>query len=231
MPLAELEIVHSRPIAPTRRVALGDLHLPMEPAPGFGRILLGAVMAAHIDALDPDLHDDLARLMATVERGAPVSQPRLRHRFQVDTVGLQRSVHRLHGRGESMELEIDDKGAHVPQLLGVVYAVGSLAPEHRRPTMDVVRRGMRWRGEIGASLLAHLSGRSTLVGLPAAVDPMLWALGIFGFPEVTDASDRRAVQQRFRELLRAAHPDHGAASDGAAQRIAELAEARRILLT
>jgi hypothetical protein len=38
------------------------------------------------------------------------------------------------------------------------------------------------------------------------------------------------VQRRFRELLRAAHPDHGAAHDGAAQRIADLTEARRILL-
>jgi hypothetical protein len=230
MPLAELEIVHSRPIAPTRRVALGDMHLPMEPAPGFGRVLLGAVIAAHIGSLDPDLHDELAALMATVERGAQVSQPRLRHRFQVDTVGLQRSVHRLHGRGETLELEIDDKGAPIQQLLGAVYAVGTLAPEHRRPTMDVLRRGLRWHGEIGPRLLSHLSGRAALVGLPAAVDPVMWALGVLGFEAESDA-DRRDVQLRFRELLRAAHPDHGGESDAAAQRIAELAEARRILLT
>jgi hypothetical protein len=30
-------------------------------------------------------------------------------------------------------------------------------------------------------------------------------------------------------MLRDAHPDHGAEADGAAQRIAELTEARRIL--
>jgi hypothetical protein len=30
-------------------------------------------------------------------------------------------------------------------------------------------------------------------------------------------------------MLRHAHPDHGASTEGAAQRIAELAEARRIL--
>jgi len=231
MPLAELEIVHSRPIAPTRRVALGDLHLPMEPEPGFGRILLGAVMAAHIDALDSDLHDDLAVLMAAVESGVEPSQPRLRHRYQRDTVGLQRSVHRLHGRGESLELELDDKGAPIPQLLGAVYAVGTLAPEHRRPTMDVLRRGIRWHGDIGPPLLSFLSGRAALVGIPAAVDPMEWALGVFGFDGVVDGTDRRAVQQRFRDLLRVAHPDHGGETGAAAQRIAELAEARRILLT
>ena len=34
--LAEIEIFHSRPVAPTRRVALGHRELPVEPAPGFG---------------------------------------------------------------------------------------------------------------------------------------------------------------------------------------------------
>jgi curved DNA-binding protein CbpA len=38
------------------------------------------------------------------------------------------------------------------------------------------------------------------------------------------------VQRRFRDLLREAHPDHGGASDDAANRISELTEARRILL-
>ena len=42
--------------------------------------------------------------------------------------------------------------------------------------------------------------------------------------------DRKVVQRRFRELLREAHPDHGGATDDAAKRIAELTEARRILL-
>ena len=54
MLLAELEIWHSRPIAPTRRVALGRVVLPTDPAPGFGGLLLGAVVAAHMDAMDPE---------------------------------------------------------------------------------------------------------------------------------------------------------------------------------
>ena len=41
---------------------------------------------------------------------------------------------------------------------------------------------------------------------------------------------RAVVQQAFRDALRDAHPDHGADHDSAAQRIAELTEARRILL-
>ena len=39
MILAELEAYQSRPIAPTRRLALGELNLPCDPAPGFGGIL------------------------------------------------------------------------------------------------------------------------------------------------------------------------------------------------
>ena len=38
------------------------------------------------------------------------------------------------------------------------------------------------------------------------------------------------VQRQFRDLLRDAHPDHGGDIDDAAQRIADLTEARRILL-
>jgi curved DNA-binding protein CbpA len=39
------------------------------------------------------------------------------------------------------------------------------------------------------------------------------------------------IQRRFRDLLRHAHPDHGGETDAAAQRINDLTEARRILLS
>jgi curved DNA-binding protein CbpA len=42
--------------------------------------------------------------------------------------------------------------------------------------------------------------------------------------------ERQDVQARFRRLVRLAHPDHGAARDGAAERLAELSEARDLLL-
>ena len=63
----------------------------------------------------------------------------------------------------------------------------------------------------------------------AMSDPVGWAMRILGIE--TDAKvSKVAVQRRFRERLRDAHPDHGAKNDGAAERIADLAEARRILL-
>jgi DnaJ-class molecular chaperone len=46
---------------------------------------------------------------------------------------------------------------------------------------------------------------------------------------VASAPPAKDVLRRYREMLRHAHPDHGASTEGAAQRIAELAEARRIL--
>ena len=59
-------------------------------------------------------------------------------------------------------------------------------------------------------------------------DPEAWALGVLGLAGPRPA--RRDVQRRFRDLLRVAHPDHGGGESDAAERIAELTEARRILL-
>jgi curved DNA-binding protein CbpA len=42
--------------------------------------------------------------------------------------------------------------------------------------------------------------------------------------------DRTDVVARFRRLVRLAHPDQGGARDGAAERLAELREAREMLL-
>jgi len=63
MLLAELEVWHSRPVTPTRRVALGHLVLPVDPTPGFGGLLLGAVIAAHLPDVDEDLIPDVHRLL------------------------------------------------------------------------------------------------------------------------------------------------------------------------
>ena len=94
--LAELELFHSRPIAPTRRLALGRRDLPTEPSPGPGSILLGGIAARYGPVLDGDVEDDeIELLMAQVEAGMRIVQPRLRHRLQIDRVGLLRSDLRL----------------------------------------------------------------------------------------------------------------------------------------
>lgn len=242
MVVAELEVWHSRPIAPTRRVALGRSLLPVDPPPGFGGILLGGIVAGHIGAIDPDFVPDLLRLMTQLEEGERVPQPRLRHRLQVDRVGLQRSRLRLHADHDDLTFDFDRAHAAPAQLvLGATYAAGALSPAPRRAVMATLRRAVQWEGGVGPDLVAALAGfsRGQDFSSLAFENPVGWALQVLGFasgngsPPVNGGGsrpDRSMVTRRFRELLREAHPDHGAAADNAAQRIADLTEARRILL-
>jgi hypothetical protein len=229
--LAELEIWHSRPIAPTRRVALGRADLAVDPAPGFGGLLLGGIVAAHVAAIEDDLLDDLNGLLRDLEMGRRIPQPRLRHRFQLDRHGLARSRHRLLGEGDALTFEFEGEGSAASQVLGALYAAGEFELATRRVLFDVLRRGARWRGPIGGpSMLRHLTGGPSGRAAAAYADPSSWALNVLGF-DLGAAPPRREVQQRFRRLLREAHPDHGGEREGAADRIADLAEARRILLS
>ncbi len=232
MLLAEFEVFQSRPIAPTRRLALGRRDLPVSPAPGFGGLLLGGVVAGFVDRVDPDLHPDLERLTHQLEQGMRIPQPRLRHRFQTDHVGLNRRVHRLVGDGEQVRFELAELGDTIaaPQVLAALYAAGQLLPGPRAAVMHLLRKALHWRGPVDEALVEYLTGRSGRGSwVHAGVgDPVEWALTVLGL----DADDpvRSEVQRAFRDLLRRAHPDHGADTEGAAQRIAELTEARRILL-
>lgn len=229
MNLAELEVFHSRPIAPTRRVALGHLNLPVTPAPGFGGILLAGIVAAHMEELDPELFDDLHRLTLQLQEGERIPQPRLRHRFQHDRVGLTRSVHRLVGAGEDLEFEFEAKGAAAQHILAAVYAAGQLPLAARGRVMGAIRKGMRWSGALDREFVSHLSGldRGRDWSTAAFRDPVQWAMGVL---ELANLPSRSTIQRQFRELLRVAHPDHGGSIEVAAQRIADLTEARRILL-
>jgi hypothetical protein len=234
--LAELEVFHSRPIAPTRRVALGHLDLPVDPAPGFGGLLVGGVVAANMPDLDPDLFDDLDVLTRQLERGERVPQPRLRHRLQADRVGLQRSVHRLVGEGERLAFELEDRKASPEQsVLAAVYAAALLPYGPRAQVMSVIRKAMRWAGPMDHTLVTYLSGltRDQAWSVQAHCDPIGWALAVLELGSLPSGHGRvssRVVQRRFRDLVRRAHPDHGGSAAGAAARIAELSEARRVLL-
>lgn len=231
MLLAELEVFNSRPIAPTRRVALGTTVLPASPTPGFGGLLLGGVVATFVPEVDPEFTDDLLRLTHQLEAGQRIPQPRLRHRFQEDRVGLTRVRHRLVGTGEELSFDIDAEASPAPQVLGAVYAAARVGAEHRAGVFTAVRRAIGWRGDVGPRLVAHLSdARETASWVTlGGRDPLVWALGVFGL--TAEGADRHTVQREFRTLLRAAHPDHGGATDQAAKRISELTEARRILLS
>lgn len=228
-----MEVFHSRPVAPTRRVALGHLELPIDPAPGFGGLLLGGVVAAHMPDLDPELFDDLHRLTVQLENGQRIPQPRLRHRFQTDRIGLLCSRHRLVGEGEKLTFELADRGSSAQHVLAAVYAAALLPLGPRVAVMATIRKAMRWAGGLDNSLVAYLAGlsREQTWSAEAQQNPRGWALRVLGFVDCSEQDPgKRAIQRRFRELLRTAHPDHGGDITAAALRISELAEARRILL-
>jgi hypothetical protein len=228
--LAELEVRHSRAVAPTRRVALGELYLPVDPAPGFGGLLLGGIVGAWMQHLDDETRDELDLLIDDLDRGRRVVQPRVRHRFQTDTHGLARARHRLVGQGEAVELEIDDEGYGLPQVLAAVYAASKLTFRARAEVFRLIWRATRWEGDDLAHLLEYLGGDEAALRRPrGARHDASWALTVLGFAAADDPNPS-AVLRRFRQLVRDAHPDHGGASAGAGERITDLTAAKRILL-
>lgn len=235
MVVAEVEAFFSRPVAPTRRIALGDLRLPEANEADAAGLLLGGIAASVAGELDEDVRKDLLRLLVDVEHGRRIPQPRLRHRFQQDRVGLKGCTHRLiEDRGGFLHLDLDHGGGTAAQQsLAAVYSVRALRPSVRHAAAATVRRGIGWRGELGPELIGYLRMGATARRLGAAAgasDPTTWALQVLDLSTADGRPPRPAVQRAFRTALLGAHPDHGASDDVAAERIAELNAARRILL-
>jgi len=247
--LAELTVRHTRRHMPTRRVALGDRVLPTG-HPGYGPLLLACVVATTVDGLDEEQAEALPVLLREARTGLSVPRRALRFRLQVDTEGLAYSRHRLLGEAGGLVAELDVHGHHpVPQILGAVMAAAALASYPRRLALRAIESAVerpgvlpegitaRWVTHVqqaagdfsrGPAAAAPGKGRAADVwwGVPAE---RRWAMEVLGFgPEA--APEREDVLRRFRRLVRLAHPDHGAAHGGAAERIVELGEARRVLL-
>jgi hypothetical protein len=254
--LAELNVRHTRRHMPTRRVALDDGYLPTSGS-AFGGVLIGAVVAEHIGGLDEEQLDALGRLVRAARDGLSVPQIALRYRLQTDTHGLDLSRHRIvdadveHGLVLPV-LELDRHGPPAPQLIGAIMAAAWLPPSGRRVALRFVdaaiaRPGVLpealevvrlWEGRPGVrppgpGHVAAVGGRAAAMGaaddwrgIPAE---RRWAMEVLGL-HADMAVERNDVQRRFRRLVRLAHPDHGAVSAGAAERLAELAEARELLL-
>ncbi|MFN5605282.1 MAG: hypothetical protein ACK49V_12115 [Actinomycetes bacterium] len=229
MLLAELEIWHTRPLTPTRRVSLGHMVLPTDPAPGFGGLLLSAIVARHIIDVEEELIPDTHRLVAQIERNERVAQPRLRHRYQVDRHGMARSLHRLVGTGEDFAFEFDTQGNPMQQVLGAIYSLERLDVPSRKALAPLLVKSLNWRGPLGQAFVSHLVGTKA-TSLRSIGDPRAWALEILGFPMGTVKPTRSEVMAQYRNRLRAVHPDHGGNQDSASKSIGDLGEARRILI-
>lgn len=229
MLLAEMEIWHSRPIAPTRRVALGHLYLPVDPLPGFGGLLLGGIVAQFVRDIDEDEVVDVQRLLNEIDRGARIVQPRLRHRFQVDRHGLALSTHRMVATEDSFAFEFNSVGNPLQQVLGALYALERLNVDLRHNLVSIVRRAVTWRGPLGPSFVSYLAGHNAS-SVSAITDPRAWALDVLGFPGGTTKLSKKEIMARYRESLRRVHPDHGGSQSHASKAIEDITEARRVLL-
>ncbi|MEL7210834.1 MAG: hypothetical protein AAGK32_21800, partial [Actinomycetota bacterium] len=155
-------------------------------------------------------------------------------RFQTDQVGLTVSLQRLVAIDGALAFDFeDDLGRPVQLALGAVYAAASLPATARPPIFEAIRSALVWGQAVDSRFISMvMGGRSAdLVDLRAWNDPVAWAMEVLEIDgDPSDGANKRLVQRRFRTLLRAAHPDHGGETDEAAARIADLSEARRILL-
>ncbi|MCE2524757.1 MAG: hypothetical protein J4F99_02070 [Acidimicrobiia bacterium] len=230
MILAELETFHSRAVVPTRRVAVGKCRLPLDSPLRPGAVLVAGVVGRHLDGLDEDSLEDLPLLIGQIARGERIRQPRLRHRLQEDRIGLTRSRHRLLRRADGRPLfEFSDRGGSEAQyVLGAIYATKQLSWQERHDILGLVRRVLTWPGGSDGELLRFLDGHRA--ELPAVPRPHTWALAVLGL-ESLDGLATSDVQKRFRLMVASVHPDTGGADGEAGERISDLVEARRILLS
>jgi hypothetical protein len=237
--LAELTIRHTRRHMPTRRVALGERRLPAEHGPR----LLSAVVAANVAGLSEEQAEALGGFLREARGGLSVPRRALRFRLQTDTEGLALSRHRIGHEQGGLVLELDVHALYpAPQLLGAVMAAADLAPHPRLVALSAIDRAVRRPGELPEGVTVRYRTeplarpRPASAASPRAADvwrgialERRWAMEVLGFGPGTDP-ERDEVLRRFRRLVRVAHPDHGGAHRGAAERIVELAEARRVLL-
>ncbi len=230
MILAELETFHSRAVVPTRRVAVGRFDLPLDLPLRPGAVLAGGIVGRYHEGLDDDSRDDLPLLIGQIDRGERIRQPRLRHRLQVDRIGLTRSRHRLVRRPNGRAaFEFSDRGGSAAQyVLGAVYAAKQLPGSERREVLAAVRSALTWPGGSDAELLRFLDGHRAAP--PVVSKPHTWALETLGLVSL-DGLAAADVQKRFRHLVAEVHPDTGGVDVEAGERITDLVEARRILLS
>jgi hypothetical protein len=247
--LAELNIRHTRRHMPTRRVALDHSYLPTSGA-AHGPALLAAVVAENVAGLDEEQAELLPRFLRAAADGLSVPRIAMRYRLQTDVHGLDRSRHRLVEEGGLFVVELDVHGATAPQLIGAVMAAAAMGPTPRRSALRAIEAAVAQPGVIPEPFLVRRLLHGIPGARPAAAAPgapglgsivgddprwagvpaeRRWAMEVLGVSVDTEL-ERGDVQRRFRRLLRLAHPDHGAESTGAAERIAELTEARELLL-
>ena len=260
MLLAELNIRHTRRHQPTRRVAISDTYLPTsgsvfgavllgavvaehlplldeEQRELLPRLLhearngLSVPRIAMRYRLQTDLHGlDRSRHRIVRESVRTILELDRHGRPDPQVVGAVMAAAALPPTARSVALRAIDaamrrpgvlpEGLEVRRLLEGVPGMRPYAPGEGPESEEWARAG-RSGGAAGGE-----SDGAQWFGIPA---DRRWAMEVLGLRAGTSL-ERTDVQARFRRLVRLAHPDHGAARDGAAERMSELAEARELLL-
>jgi hypothetical protein len=155
-------------------------------------------------------------------------------------------------------LELDVHAAPDPQIIGLIMAVSAMGMTTRTVLLDAIlgaiehprsRKYRRPPDHVGRLIVdAPRRERPPSPGRRATdtdgdgndadgrflrwanvPSEQRWAMTVLGMDRGVELA-RTEVQRQFRSLLRAAHPDQGGSDDDAAARIAELSEARDVLL-
>ena len=210
---AVIEFFHSRSVVPTRRLSLGKTALDGR----SGRLLIAKVVARFVGELDVESEVDLDELLQLAENYRRIPQPQVRYRLQTDQVGLARTTDRLVITNGRLCLEVSDN--HTPPIAHLLAAL--YASQSQPDLLQTFRQCFEER-----TLWQHGPIRETARDLlpTSAVE----ALELMEFDE-NDVSAQK-VRERYRLLLRAAHPDSGGDPGRAADRIRSLNEARALLL-
>ncbi len=213
---AVIEFFHSRSVVPTRRLSLGKTALDGR----SGRLLIAKVVARFVGELDAESEVDLDELLQLAENFRRIPQPQVRYRLQTDQVGLARTTDRLVITNGRLCLEVSDN--HTPPIAHLLAAL--YASQSQPDLLETFRQCFEER-----TLWQYGQFRETARDLlpTSAVE----ALELMEFDE-NDENDVSAqkVRERYRLLLRAAHPDSGGDPGRAADRIRSLNEARALLL-
>ncbi len=261
MLLAELNIRHTRRHMPTRRVAVDHGYLPTSAAAFGGVLLGAVVSehVPGLDEEQADALERLVSVARRGELSVP--RIALRYRLQRDTHGLDLSRHRITSAAVEAGslrpvLELDLHGPPAPQVIGALMAASQLPASGRSVAFRFVDAALARPGVLpeGLEVVRRYHGLpgarppdpGTSTRIAGATDEWngdwanqdwggvpserRWAMEVLGL-QAGHTIERDDVQRRFRRLVRLAHPDHGGESTGAAERMAELSEAREVLLS
>lgn len=222
--LASARSWYSRPIAPTRRIAVGrfDERFSTSAIPW----LVGGVVAHCVRLVTEEVAEELDQLVDDLISERRVAQPRVRHRLQTDRVGLYPVRYQLFRVGSRLVWSFQQPLATPSQhMLGMLYL--SAQHPHAHEALLAAKLGLGWTGAI-EDIVDALDQPVRSVRTWDFDHQQRWAARVLDLSEAV--VDRPTVMRAYRRAVRSAHPDMGGSHVDAAVKLERLNDARQILL-